>query len=321
MAHRICMVGYGAIAGYHARAMTVAGAEIACVVGPKPGPRAAFAAKWSAGAHTEDLDSALADPSIDVVLVASPTDFHADQTGRALRAGKHVLVEIPMATAYRDYVALSGEAASRDLRLAACHTHRYYPGQMHVRSLVRSGALHVRQIVYRYHMFRRDTVGWTGYVRSWADNLLWHHGGHVVDSCLWMLGASDVEVVALGAPPSPPLDIVMDLAFVLKTPSDQIVCVSMSYNDHLRTNDLVIVGDETTLRIGGEDGVHRLTGPEGTILETEAGKENLADSLARQDADFLLAVDRHQEPPISASAVEPTMRTLQAIQNALHAER
>jgi 2-hydroxy-4-carboxymuconate semialdehyde hemiacetal dehydrogenase len=317
MKHRICLLGYGAIAGFHAQALTAAGAEVACVVGPKPGRRAEFAARWGAAAHTDDLDSALADNSTDIVLVASPTDLHADQTGRALRAGKHVLAEIPVATSYSEYSALAAEAEARDLRLAVCHTHRYYPGQGHIHSLVEAGALHVRQIAYRHHMFRRDTVGWTGYVRSWADNLLWHHGGHVVDSCLWMLGAREVEVVAVGAQPSGPLDIVMDLAFVLRTPADQIVSVSMSYNDHLRSNDLIIIGDETSFRISGEDGVHKLAGPEGTLIQTELGKDNLADSVARQDAGFLTAVDRHEDAPISAAAIEPTMRTLQAIQDAL----
>ena len=112
----------------------------------------------------------------------------------------------------------------------------------------------------------------------------------------------------------------MDLSFTLRTPSDQLVTVSMSYNDHLRANDVLVIGDETSLLISG-DGGHHVSGPEGVVLPPVPGQDTLAFALAQQDAEFLRAVERDEDPPISTAAIEPTMRALQAIQDALDASR
>lgn len=316
MTHRICLVGYGAIAGYHADAITrVAGGELGWVVGPRDEPRAEFARQWAAGAHTADLDLALADPTVDVVVIGSPTDLHADQAGRALRAGKHVLVEIPIATNYAEYSALTADAARRDLRFAVCHTFRYYPELRYVRQLVEAGDLHIQHIVFRHTMFRRENVGWTGYQRSWTDNLLWHHGCHVVDACLWLLGAPEVEVTGHAARPGGPLTTRMDFGVTLRTPADQLATIAMSYNNHLRHNDCAIIGEEASYQItfGRE---RTLVGPEGPIRQTASERDILYGAIGQQDADFLAAVDAGAEPHVSAARVEPTMRTLQAIEDA-----
>ena len=72
-----------------------------------------------------------------------------------------------------------------------CHTQRYYPALVEARRRIEAGELHVQHVIYRYTFFRRDTVNWRGRRRSWADNLLWHHGAHAVDTALWLLGARE----------------------------------------------------------------------------------------------------------------------------------
>ena len=206
---KLALVGYGSIADYHVEALNTVGREAALaegmldqgsaiewqsVVGRLPEPTEEFARRHGFARATTDLDAALADPELEAVVVTSPTDLHFEQVEKCLLAGKHVLAEIPLATSLTEADRLASLARARDLRLMVCHTQRYYPGFVEARRLIAAGELHVQHVVYRYTFLRRDTVNWRGRRRSWADNLLWHHGAHAVDTALWLLGATDVEV-------------------------------------------------------------------------------------------------------------------------------
>lgn len=88
-----------------------------------------------------ELDAALADPRIDCVAVATPPRTHFDCVSRALEAGKHVLVEKPLATTSRDARALMRMADERGLVLMPGHTFVYSPPVNKIRELIRQGHL------------------------------------------------------------------------------------------------------------------------------------------------------------------------------------
>src|SRR5215203_5849591 len=99
------IIGYGAIAREHALALRRIGQapdgrilSIVGVMGRLLEPAHDFAEEFSAALATTQLDELLAEPRVEAIIVCSPTDLHANQTERALRAGKHVLCEIPLAT-------------------------------------------------------------------------------------------------------------------------------------------------------------------------------------------------------------------------------
>ena len=315
---RVALVGYGSIAGEHARAIAdIAGVSgrnvprIAAVVGRLPEPAAAFAARIGAELATTDLDEVLADPAIGAVVVCSPTDLHAPQTERALRAGKHVLCEIPLATSLAETDRLIALATAADRRLMVCHTQRYHPPQAEARRMVEHGELRPHAVIARYGFLRRENINWQGRRRSWTDNLIWHHGAHAVDAALWLLGAREAEVTAQVAPPSGPLGIPMDVGLVLRTPAGQIATVALSYNTHLPVSDYLLVGEETSVLVA--DG--RLRGPDGVLVEAGADAERAA--IREQDAEFFAAVVAGREPAISARDVRPAMAALQVAQDAL----
>ncbi|MEV6054856.1 Gfo/Idh/MocA family oxidoreductase [Streptomyces sp. NPDC052107] len=90
---------------------------------------------------TADYAAVLADPSVDAVAVATPAGTHLDIALAALRAGKHVLVEKPLAATYADGMRLVTEAEERGLTLMCDHTYCYTPAAGRIRELVRSGEL------------------------------------------------------------------------------------------------------------------------------------------------------------------------------------
>ncbi|KKZ73574.1 oxidoreductase [Streptomyces showdoensis] len=90
---------------------------------------------------TDDYAAVLADPDVHAVAVATPAGTHLDVALAALRAGKHVLVEKPLATTYADGARLVAEAEERGLTLMCDHTYCYTPAVAKIRELVREGAL------------------------------------------------------------------------------------------------------------------------------------------------------------------------------------
>jgi predicted dehydrogenase len=90
---------------------------------------------------TDDLEVALADDTVDAVAIATPAGTHLDIALAAMRAGKHVLIEKPLAATYADGLRLVEEADRAGLVLMCDHTFCYTPAVRKIRELVRSGEL------------------------------------------------------------------------------------------------------------------------------------------------------------------------------------
>jgi predicted dehydrogenase len=90
---------------------------------------------------TDDLSEVLADERVRAIAIATPAGTHLDVAMAALRAGKHVLVEKPLAATYADGRRLVDEAAGRGLTLMCDHTYCYTPAVLRIRELVHSGEL------------------------------------------------------------------------------------------------------------------------------------------------------------------------------------
>jgi predicted dehydrogenase len=94
-----------------------------------------------AGRYEPSLDALLASDEIDAVYVASPHDMHADHSIAALEAGKHVLVEKPMATSAADCARMVEAAKRAGRSLGVAYYRRGYRSVQRVREIVTSGAI------------------------------------------------------------------------------------------------------------------------------------------------------------------------------------
>jgi 2-hydroxy-4-carboxymuconate semialdehyde hemiacetal dehydrogenase len=299
----LCMVGYGSISTAHTKAFLKEGVTLDTVVGRLPERAEAFAKEWGYARHTTELADALARPEIDIVAICSPSEAHAAQVEQALMADKHVLCEIPLALSYTQGRTLAGLARERGKTLMVCHTHRYRSAIREAKARVQSGDLTPHSVVSRYVFLRRENRDLRGRARSWTDNLLWHHGGHATDLCLWLLGVTDIaglEVQSQLALPDQKMGIPLDLTVLVRTPRDQLVSVNMSYNSHVSLYDYLLVGREDSLVLPG-------SGPD-PVNGVEA-----------QDHDFVMAVREGSEPAISAESILPSLWVLQQAQDAYDA--
>src|SRR6516225_3132876 len=102
----------------HPRVAIVACAEV------NPQARERFAADFNAAAY-DDAEALCADRGIDAVYIATPHQLHRDHAVMAAQAGKHIIVEKPMALTLADCDAMIAAAEHNGVRLVVGHTHSF----------------------------------------------------------------------------------------------------------------------------------------------------------------------------------------------------
>jgi predicted dehydrogenase len=90
---------------------------------------------------TSSLQEVLEDDAVDAVAIATPARTHLGVARQALEAGKHVLIEKPLASSYDEGLQLVALAEQHDLRLMCDHTYCYTPAVQKIRELVHTGYL------------------------------------------------------------------------------------------------------------------------------------------------------------------------------------
>lgn len=153
--------------------------------------RAARAAKdHDAAIHTE-YRKLLDRPDVDVVNICTPSGMHASMAIEALQAGKHVLVEKPIALSLHDADRMIGAAASCGRRLGVVLQNRYNPPMQELRRVVddgRLGRLLLGSVTVRW--FRSQEYyddGWHGTLAMDGGSLM-NQSIHHIDALQWMMG-------------------------------------------------------------------------------------------------------------------------------------
>ena len=306
---KVCVVGYGMMGEWHSRALRDAGAELHTLVGRRPEAAAAFAQTHGYGRWTLSLDEALADPAVDAVILATPSEGHEAEAIRCLNAGKHTLIEIPiaMSLAGAERVVAAGERSGVAYGLS--HPMRFRREREALRARVAAGEERIRHIAGRFFIPRLVNIGATGYRRSWSDNILWHHFCHFVDLGLFLFDFAPIRRVQghLG-PLHETTGIPMECLVLIEMEDDRTLLVHGSYHASFRFYDKLIVTDRDTYFF--DTLATTLRTREGT-----AAMESEQDNAARIVRDFVAAVREGRPPLASGPSVLPAMRVLQAVQD------
>ena len=112
----VCMVGYGMMGAWHSEALQKEGGTVLhTAVGRRAEGAREFAERFCYKKWTVSLEEALADPAVQVVILATPSDQHEAQAIQCLEAGKHTLIEIPIAMSLKgaERVVAAGERSGK----------------------------------------------------------------------------------------------------------------------------------------------------------------------------------------------------------------
>src|SRR5215813_9146187 len=95
---KVCLAGQGAFGIKHLEAMAnIPGIEVVTLAGGNPAGTEEVAKKFNIPHWTSDLAESLKQPGVEAVILTTPTQLHASQAIQSMRAGKHVMIEIPIA--------------------------------------------------------------------------------------------------------------------------------------------------------------------------------------------------------------------------------
>jgi 2-hydroxy-4-carboxymuconate semialdehyde hemiacetal dehydrogenase len=306
----ICMVGYGMMGVWHSDALAASpGVVLHTIVGRRADATAEFAARYGYRKWTDSLATALADPEIDAVILATPSEQHETQAIACLDAGKHLLLEIPIAMSLAGAERVVAAATRSGLTFGLCHPMRFRRERDAMRARIAAGEERIRHVAGRFFIKRLVNIGATGYRRSWIDNILWHHFCHFVDLGMWLFDGAPIRRVQshLGAL-HPTTGIPMESTVLVETEDDRTLLIHGSYHAAYRLYDKLIVTDRETYLFDILAGTMR--NAEG-IVAMEDEKTN----CARVISDFVAAVRARRQPLVSGPSVLPAMRVLQAVQD------
>src|ERR1700683_5257678 len=127
---KVILVGAGAFGVKHLEAMAkIDGIEVLSLVSRDPSSTAEVAKKWKIPHCTTDLAHALAQPGVEAARVGSRPQVHARQAIQCRRAGKHVMIEIPIADSLADAESVVRTQQESGLVAMGGHTRRFNPSQ------------------------------------------------------------------------------------------------------------------------------------------------------------------------------------------------
>jgi 2-hydroxy-4-carboxymuconate semialdehyde hemiacetal dehydrogenase len=329
----VCMVGHGMMGIWHSEALSaVDEAQLHTVVGRpqtlkddatpeptagrKPPSTQTFAETYGYKKWTTDFGEALEDPEVDVVIIAGPSETHADMALASLEHGKHTLVEIPIAMNLEGAEKVVSAAKDRELTLGVVHPMRFREERLPIVERIRRGEERVSHVQGRFFIRRLDNVGATGLQRSWTDNLLWHHTTHLVDFGLWMVSGGDMatadqrirNITSVYPPVEPRTGIPMELALIIETHDDQTIVTTGSYYSGEYIYDTLAVTDRDSYRVNERR----------STLHTSKGKQDIASEKENAELiapEFITAISEGREPAVPGWSVLPAMRVLDRVQS------
>lgn len=314
MTVNLAVVGLGAFGQKHLDALAnIPDAKIQYVAHSRQNIADEVAEKYGAKAGFDSYTELLKQPDLDGVLLATPTQMHHEQTIEGLRAGKHVMVEIPMGdnlAGVQEIVDVQRESGKIAM---AGHTRRFNPSHQYVHNLITAGEFNIQQMDVQTYFFRRTNMNAMGNPRSWTDHLLWHHAAHTVDLFAYQTGEKIVKANAIQGPKHPELGIAMDMSIQLKTESGKICTLSLSFNNDGPLGTFFrYIGDTNTYIARYDD---LFTGKEEQIDVSQVAVS--MNGIELQDREFVSAIVEGREPNSSVAQVLPCYVVLDELQKQL----
>lgn len=174
--------------------------SLAAVASRRAETAEAYAAEWEIPRAFPSYEALLDSDAVDAVYVSLPNHLHAEWTVRALRAGKHVLCEKPLALTLAEVDRMTAAARESGRVLAEAFMYRHHPQTRTVGDWVREGRLgevHYVRAVFAFPLDRPNDVRWNP---EYGGGSLWDVGVYPVSFAQFVMGGAPESVAASGRP-------------------------------------------------------------------------------------------------------------------------
>ena len=200
--------------------------KIVAVLDQEPARLKQAAGEFSCRTYTE-YEGFLSDPGIELVIVATPSHLHAPHTISALKAGRHVLCEKPLAVSTEEADRMIETAKACGHILTVFQNRRYDPDFQKVREIIESGRIGKVLIVrIAQHFFQRRN-DWQA-LKEYGGGILNNWGAHLLDQAMLLVGEEEPEFMCQLAHTVSAGDAEDHAKITLKAPSGLVVDVELS---------------------------------------------------------------------------------------------
>jgi len=311
---RFCISGNGAMAVAHLKAIkAIEGSDVTVLQSRTQEGADKVAGEYNVPTALTSFEEAVNRKDVDAVIITGPTQIHADQAETAMRAGKHVLIEIPMCDSVADAERIVRVQKETGVTAMAGHVRRFNPSHQLMHKKLREEGVFLQQMQAHTHFFRRTNMNALGQARSWVDHLLWHHACHTVDLFSYQTGEQVSEAYAVQGPYHPELKIAMDMGIIMKTPKGSVCVLSLSFNDEGPIGSPYrYMCDKGTWGSFYDD----LTDGFGKKIDL-AGVAPSMNGFENQDREFIAAIQEKRTPNCSVAEALATMKTLGKLEDQL----
>lgn len=287
--------------------------------------RARALAEIHSASHYDDWRQLIAKPDIDAVVVSTPTKFHYEVALAALKGGKHVLCEKPLARTTQECQSLAVAAQSAGRVLKTGFNYRHMSHVRKAKELIENGSIGP---VYFFRS-RYGHGGRPGYEQHWCTDadlsgggVLQEQGIHIVDLVRVLLG-EPYKVLAETRTFFWPFPATEDNCFCLfETSERQIAQIHVSWTQWRNIFEIELFGRDGFLRLEGRDGHY---GPQrlvwgkrqpnhGRPVEEVFSFEENDGSWAREWQEFLALIDDDERSRLAAA--REGLRTQQLVETA-----
>ncbi len=268
-------------------------ATLAGGAGTDPGRSRDFAARHGAARAYDGLDAMLADPGVDAVWICSPNHLHAEHVARCAAAGKHVLVEKPLATTEAEMEDAAAAAERAGVMLRVGFQHRFRPAHLMLRRMLadetvgRIGFLRIHRFWSWPYFPGLDPSGPPEWRRHRATSGGWvinDIGSHLLDLMLWLSDVPGVFAGGLLASQAFDFETEDSTAVLVRLGANGIGVIETSNANQTAGSRIEVCGARGWIR--AED---TLTGA--GVLTTHDGQRHLFDPVGPLDAYALELAD------------------------------
>ena len=252
--HGIAILGAGNVAKGHYRAIVdTPGVELVAICGRDLERTKAWIYEQEADPVVySDYEKMLADERVEIVIITTPNDKHAVQTIQAAEAGKHILIEKPVALTYKDLSAMHLAVKAAKVKTMVSFVLHWNESLRMTKHLIDESAIgNVFMIETCYwHSTPRAVPGQWMTRKETAGSVFLMGGCHAVDTARWLVGADIVEVSAYAVRGSKPwMEYPDTVIAIFKFANGVIGRISASMGCVMPyTFEVTVMGDKGSIR-------------------------------------------------------------------------
>jgi predicted dehydrogenase len=188
-AFKVGIIGSGFISGVHITSLrTIPGVEVAAVADVDAKRGRAICRRFGIQDFHPAIDDLLARPDVSMIWVCVPNKYHAPLALAALKKGKHVVVEKPLALSLDDCDRIAAEAAKRELVVGYAEELCYLPKFVHAKGAADEGAVGKVFFVKQGEKHGGAYSEWFYRPEIGGGGILMDMGCHAIECCRWVLG-------------------------------------------------------------------------------------------------------------------------------------